>query len=99
MMPPHTAGLSEEISSSKSTRTVRGLRERITSIGFTLDVGLAAAAADGAQNFTPSGHHHFGADFARRRALGRDDGRHRDGLALGEKLVDLMIDRVFLLRF
>ena len=32
MIPPHTAGLSEEISSSRSTRTVRGLRERITSI-------------------------------------------------------------------
>src|SRR4030095_5986613 len=32
IMPPQTAGLSEEISSNKSTRTVRGLRVRITSI-------------------------------------------------------------------
>ena len=32
MMPPHTAGLSDEISSSRSIRTVRGLRVRITSM-------------------------------------------------------------------
>src|ERR1043166_8097415 len=32
MMPPHTAGLSDEISSRRSTRTVRGLRVRITSM-------------------------------------------------------------------
>src|SRR5262245_15277781 len=32
MMPPHTAGLSDEMSSSKSTRTVRGFLVRIASI-------------------------------------------------------------------
>ena len=32
MMPPHTAGLSDEMSSRRSTRTVRGLRVRTTSM-------------------------------------------------------------------
>src|SRR6266498_436478 len=36
MMPPQTAGLSDEISSSRSTRTVRGLRARMTSMASLL---------------------------------------------------------------
>src|SRR5512144_1116703 len=32
MIPPHTAGLSDEMSSKRSIRTVRGLRVRMTSM-------------------------------------------------------------------
>src|SRR5262249_22056068 len=59
---------------------------------LALDVRLAAAAADGAENLAPSGDDHLRADLARRRAFGRDDRRDGERLALVEKLFHLMID-------
>src|SRR4029078_5370770 len=36
---------------------------------FALYIRLATPTANGAENFSPGGNHHFCADFARRRSL------------------------------
>ena len=77
-------------------RTVRGFARANHLDRFALHIRLAATAADSAEDFPPGRNHHLGADFARRRAFGRDDGRHSQGLALIEKFFHLVIDRVFL---